>query len=284
LVGRGGAKTKLLTFPHAIELVMVLPGKLAKETRTKFANIITRYIAGDTSLVGEIEANAESSSPIAQMARAAVAEDARKRKAGREDLEIAERWEALKRREIEDDMMRAEIARKNEETEQMRLNIPAEVNRKLMENVVFKNNSDLELIVNRMNAVEKLAGLQGLEDRDKVAYRALLNIGAGMHHRSLQNDDRTATTVQYVVGHMHFKKITNDDYQQIGRIASAKYLATNGKKPSKHEGIAANGSKYDINDYYDEDVPMIQEAAKEYMAKKTAVSTSRINFPRVAKN
>ena len=83
---------------------------------------------------------------------------------------------------------------------------------------------------------------------------------------------------------MHFKKITNDDYQQIGRIASAKYLATNGKKPSKHEGIAANGSKYDINDYYDEDVPMIQEAAKEYMAKKTAVSTSRINFPRVAKN
>ena len=40
----------ILTFEHAIELVMVLPGKIAKalqETRAQFADIIRPYMAGD---------------------------------------------------------------------------------------------------------------------------------------------------------------------------------------------------------------------------------------------
>ena len=69
-VCRGGAPTKLLTFQHAIELVMVLPGQFAKETRVQFANIIRRYMAGDQTLASEIQANAQSTAPIAQAARA----------------------------------------------------------------------------------------------------------------------------------------------------------------------------------------------------------------------
>ena len=66
---RGGYPTKLLSFQDAIELIMVLPGKMAKETRTKFADVLTRYMAGDQSLVEEIQANAVSTSPIAELAR-----------------------------------------------------------------------------------------------------------------------------------------------------------------------------------------------------------------------
>jgi hypothetical protein len=44
--GRGNGKTKLVTFQDAIELIMVLPGKVAKETRTRFASIIQRYMVG----------------------------------------------------------------------------------------------------------------------------------------------------------------------------------------------------------------------------------------------
>jgi hypothetical protein len=51
----------------------VLPGKIAKETRSRFASIIERYMAGDRSLVKEVEANAQSDAPIAQMARASLA-------------------------------------------------------------------------------------------------------------------------------------------------------------------------------------------------------------------
>jgi hypothetical protein len=64
----GNGRTKLVTFQDAIELVMVLPGKVAKETRTQFASIIQRYMAGDQSLIAEIQSNAESSAPIAELA------------------------------------------------------------------------------------------------------------------------------------------------------------------------------------------------------------------------
>lgn len=66
---RGGPPTKLLAIQHAIELVMVLPGKVAKETRVQFANVLRRYMAGDESLVDEVRANAQSTSPVAQLAR-----------------------------------------------------------------------------------------------------------------------------------------------------------------------------------------------------------------------
>jgi hypothetical protein len=72
---RGAALTKLVSFKHAIDLVMVLPGKVAKEVRTQFSNIIERYMAGDESLKDEIDANARSTSPVAQMARASVQSD-----------------------------------------------------------------------------------------------------------------------------------------------------------------------------------------------------------------
>jgi hypothetical protein len=67
--GKGNAHTKLLTFSHAIELVMVLPGQVAKETRVQFRKIIERYLAGDHTLISEIQANAASASPVSQMAR-----------------------------------------------------------------------------------------------------------------------------------------------------------------------------------------------------------------------
>jgi hypothetical protein len=248
----------------------VLPGKMAKEVRTKFSNILTRYMAGDASLVGEIVANAESTSPIAQMARAAVAEDSKKRKANREDLEIAERMQALEERKLA--MFHVDESHR-------------------LENVAMKNKiqddfakTTLENIVSRMNAVERLAGLEGIEERDKVAYRALLN--AGMSAPS-DNNPIIATSIQEVVGAMNFKKVTLTDYQQIGRITSAKYLAAHGSRASQHRQIAADGSTYSVRDYYQEDVPMIQEAANEYMAKKAKQaggSNAVISFARVVRN
>ena len=64
-----------MSFNYALELIMVLPGKMAKEMRVKFADIIKRYLAGDASLVKEVQANAASSHPIAQMARESLAAD-----------------------------------------------------------------------------------------------------------------------------------------------------------------------------------------------------------------
>jgi hypothetical protein len=65
----GGHSTKLVRFNDAIELVMVLPGAGAASARKQFKDVITRYIEGNPTLHAEIRANANSMSPIAQLAR-----------------------------------------------------------------------------------------------------------------------------------------------------------------------------------------------------------------------
>jgi len=92
--GKGNAHTKLLTFQNAVELVMVLPGQIAKETRTKFANIIHRFMAGDSTLVADIQANAASDAPINQMARDTMDTDF-------DQTEIEDQVEVTKRRRLE---------------------------------------------------------------------------------------------------------------------------------------------------------------------------------------
>ena len=91
--------TKLLNFKDAAEFIMVLPGEFAKGIRKQFADIITRYAAGDKSLHAEVDANAASGSPIAQMARAAVGieEDAetKRKRVRREDLELVKMEEEI---------------------------------------------------------------------------------------------------------------------------------------------------------------------------------------------
>lgn len=70
---KGGRPTKLLTLQNAIELVMVLPGKIAKDARKQFADIITRYKAGDQSIIVETNCNAISNDQIAELSRSFVA-------------------------------------------------------------------------------------------------------------------------------------------------------------------------------------------------------------------
>jgi hypothetical protein len=72
---RGGHSTKLITIENAIELIMILPGKKAKKTRAQFAEIIKRYLAGDKSLIIEINANTSSTSPINQLAKVSMGKE-----------------------------------------------------------------------------------------------------------------------------------------------------------------------------------------------------------------
>jgi hypothetical protein len=102
--GRGQQEQPVITFPGAIKLAMFLPGENAKKNRSAMTSILTRYFAGDPSLIREIQANGESSAPVPQLARATLqrppALEARKR--GREVDEFAEmeRRMALKERQI----------------------------------------------------------------------------------------------------------------------------------------------------------------------------------------
>ena len=67
--GPGQSSTPVITFPGALKMIMFLPGDAAKMHRSTMATILTRYYAGDKSLIQEVETNSVSESPICQSAR-----------------------------------------------------------------------------------------------------------------------------------------------------------------------------------------------------------------------
>jgi hypothetical protein len=67
--GNGSRMIKLISCKNAIELIMVLPGTTAKETRVQIASIIQRLIAGDLSPIKEVKTNANSRDSVNEMAR-----------------------------------------------------------------------------------------------------------------------------------------------------------------------------------------------------------------------
>lgn len=67
--GKGERKTTLITFQGALKLIMALPGINARDLRTKFADVLQRYFAGDPSLVSELIDNNQSAAPINSVAR-----------------------------------------------------------------------------------------------------------------------------------------------------------------------------------------------------------------------
>ncbi len=67
--GKGQQDQPVITFPGSVTLMMSLPGDIAKKSRSKATEILVPYCAGDPTLIADINANAQSTSPIAQMAR-----------------------------------------------------------------------------------------------------------------------------------------------------------------------------------------------------------------------
>lgn len=66
-------KIRMVSFANAVKLLMLLPGKLAQANRSKFAQTLYQYYAGDAKLKAEIDRNAGSSEWIHVLAREALA-------------------------------------------------------------------------------------------------------------------------------------------------------------------------------------------------------------------
>lgn len=113
--GRGQHDQQVITFPAALQLIVILPGENAKKNRDAIMQIVLRYFAGDRSLIQEIESNAKSNHPIAQMARASLDSDKKNtpskvsRKREYEQLEYEERLAALARTRVETQKMNIDL-------------------------------------------------------------------------------------------------------------------------------------------------------------------------------
>jgi hypothetical protein len=237
LSNRGGHKTKLLTMDDAILLIMVLPGETAKEIRHQFATIIRRYMAGDQQLVKEINTNASSNSPIAQMARASLGQEkvvddhlmGFKRR--REELELFKLEEEIK------GMAQTRIIAATAEIERVR--DPSKSNlddrTRLMIQDAMQNS-----IMNTTHSVG--GGGQGMIENGPAANAPISISGV-------------AVTLGY--------KPTSSDCKRIGMILMKHYRKHHGKPPPKHDQLC-DGRVTSVNSYTEQDRPLMVEALHSY--------------------
>lgn len=255
--GPGNSKTKLVSFENAIELVMVLPGKVAKETRCKFRDIIKRYLAGDKSLLVEIEANASSTSPIAQMARESLDcehEDPLmvgfKRK--REQLELLKMEQEIKTAIVNDRAKDADTRAKDADTRA----------------------KDQTRVLDAIAEIERLRdpGRCNLDERTRLMLQdsfqnSILtgNIALISDSTNVKKSDpspNTPISIASVAKELGYKPTTTDA-KRIGLDLRKRYIEKHGSPPTKHDQLC-DGRVTQVNSYTEQDRSLMEEALHAY--------------------
>jgi hypothetical protein len=248
MAGKGNGKTKLVSLEDAQELVKVLPGKNDKELRTKFVDIINRYITGDKSLIHEIQANAESTSPIAQLARASLDEDkayklTHKRKL--DELEIEERMVAIERAKKEIQAMHADTMAKNTDTMAKTAALYTslcpnqeidERGRLLLKDSVLNSAMNGKLITNGAGG----AGDSGAPAKDPNKFITISTVASELGYRF-----DTAVLIK------------------IGRDVKHEYENRHHEEPPKHEQFV-NGGVRQVCSYQERDRDLVEAVIKRY--------------------
>ena len=252
--GKGNGRTKLVSLDNALELVMILPGKVAKETRTQFVNIIKRYMAGDESLIHEIHANANSTSPIAELARASLDADkayklAHKRKL--EELEIEERIITIEKAKKEIQAMHADTMAKNTDT----MAKTAALYTSLCPNQEIDERGRLLL---------KDSVLNSAMNGDSAMNGKLITNGAGGAGDSCApaKDPNKFIMISTVASELGYRFDTAV-LIKIGRDVKHEYENRHREEPPKHEQFV-NGGVRQVCSYQERDRDLVEAVIKRY--------------------
>lgn len=236
--GRGQSEQPVITFQGALKLVMFLSGTKASLYRATMVNILQRYYAGDGSLLEEVDANAISSEPMQQMARASLnpemntlsADNARvqKRRLDMEDATLTHEMEMAERQIALDER------RHKMQIESQKMQIESQK----MQTEVFQTH---KLI---MDSYGNLCSNGVMDDRAKLLFKDyLLNYmnsstssdvvpsGGTLAIADNSNKPITISTLTTEMGH----RFNNAQLQKIGTMVSKAYKEKYGVAPSKHD-------------------------------------------------
>ena len=239
------SRSRLVSFTHAIELVMVLPGQTAKESRVQFANILRRYMAGDATMHAEIQANSISSSPITQMAR--------------ESIGMSQ----------ETDHLAVGFKRRRDELELLKLE--HEINTLIVENKIKEQNS----IITASLEIERIRdpSRSNLDDRTRLMIQdalqnSILNAthvvpsGGGQGMITNGTSPNAPISIGSVAAKLGYKPTTNDA-KRIGADLRKRYMTLHDKPPPKHDQLC-DGRVTLVNSYTEQDRPLVEEALHAY--------------------
>ena len=246
--GRGQSSQPVITLPGAIKLIMWLPGNMAKEFRSKACDILTRYLAGDGSLVAEVEANAGSNEPLNIMARQSL------KRAG-DELEIQQRKLAIREKEIELSKSEIEVRCMRMEADEREALIPA----KLREFELTQQQSIVAFY-------QSLCPGGIVDDRAKLLFKdCILNLTGSPQLAITNNPDSNPKSVSDIATSMG-KKFSPGDIIKVGVVAATKYRERYGPKesPGKH-GQFVNGRMCEVNHYVARDHDLVNAAVSEFI-------------------
>ena len=239
--GRGQQEQPVITFPGAIKLLMFLPGEKAKMHRSTMVAILTRYFAGDPSLLREVEANAVSESPVAQMARASLASET-----GVQD--------SLKRKREELELLKLETDIRCQERESQ---------------IALAQHYETLCTSSQMDERAKLIFKDSILNSIMPPGQARLTNGADDGNRPLSLS-QIATKLGL--------KCTPEGLRSVGKIASRMYQERHGRAPTKHPQLV-DGRMTDVNTYFARDEDLIRDAFDEHTAKPVAASQPPARTP-----
>jgi len=208
------------------DYILCFSGDNARKNRSAMVNIIHRYFAGDKSLLGEIEANAASDHPVAQMARESLPQDSK------EDQEDKKRKRELEMIEIQDKRADLELKRIN--------NVAALANVMTALNPDWKK--DQRLVVQMQDHLKNV----------------LLQSTAQNSITNGESAELAPITVSQVAQDMN-RRFSTAQLIQIGKKVAQKYRLKYGEDPSRHEQYV-DGAVRKVNSYTERDRDLIIEA------------------------
>ena len=247
--GKGNARTQLVNLKDALQLIMVLPGEMAKTVRAQIGEVMTKFFAGDESLVGQIRANAESTSPIAQMARASLDIEQGDEQAyqigykrRREELELLKLEEEIR------GMAQSRVIEASSEIERIRDPTRSNLDERtrLMVQDAMQNS-----ILNSMQVVPFTGG------------QAATKEGVS------QNKPISISSVAKELGY----NVSTNDSKRIGVDLKKRYFKLHGKAPSKHDQLC-DGRVTLVNSYTEQDRPLVEQALRAYFLPDVSDASS----------
>ena len=269
--GQGQTEQIVITFKGALKLVMWIGGENAKTYRSAMVEILQRYYAGDVSLLDEVEANAQSSGPVQQMARASLAAESQEEEAL--SLPFKKRRMELDMAKMEAEVEAGRIANHAAELENEAKKI---ANRSAEHEGEAKRLSNVETEHEHLTKVtasyKDLCVDTVMDERARLILKDnFLNMAmlqgpsqAGGGQGLLTNGKPTSLSL---VAEKLKLKLSTGELISLGQELKKKYVEKHGKPPSKHEQLCG-GRATMVNTYMEADNPLIEELLRKHADAK----------------
>ena len=242
----------VITFKGVLKLIMLVSGQKAALYRSAMVKILQKYYAGDGSLLEEVQANAQSTGPIQQMARASLVADA--------VPEVSEEIYLPFKRKLAE----LEVAKRETEVQATKIaNRAAE-----LANLSMERDSAREHLTKIKDSYRELCVDTVMDERARLILKDnFLNMamlqGPGRLLGNGPIQDKPIS-LSLVVGELGMKIPTNE-LISIGAELKKRYVEKHGKEPSKHEQLCG-GRITKVNSYMESDRPMVEEVLRWHVA------------------